>query len=130
MLPGFASELHPSSLVGLQTASRQNQPAAPGEPSILLRLLFSSSQTSILPGRPVKPSTHIHPRRSLRHPTPPPLFLRSTELVKVSQSPVALLYRLRCFLFKWRQLSLVNTHAKSGSAPPRLPPPPPFVWLF
>lgn len=87
--------------------------------------------------------TNIHPAWSAcqtQHPHPPlpipssshlpPLFLRSTELVKVSQSPVALLYRLRCFLFKWRQLSLVNTHAKSGRAPPRLPPPPPFVWLF
>lgn len=33
-------ELHPSGLVGLQTASRQNQPVAPGEASFLLRLLF------------------------------------------------------------------------------------------
>lgn len=84
-----------------QTACLQNQPAAPGEPAILLRLLFSRL-------------THIHPAWSAcqtlclpsRPPSPfLPLFLCSTGLVKVSQSPVALLYRLQCFLFKWRHLS-------------------------
>lgn len=63
-----------SSLVGSQTASRQNQPAAPGEHSILLRLLFSLL-------------THIHPawsacqtlrsphhRPSFRHSPLPPLL--------------------------------------------------------
>ena len=97
-----------SSLVRSPAVSLQNQPAAPGEPSVLLRLLFSLL-------------THIHPAwsacQTLRLPPsicvplsfpPPPLphlFLRSTGLVKVSQSPVAPLYRLHCFLFKWRLLS-------------------------
>lgn len=51
--------------------------------------------------------TPTHPHPSFRQPPPPTLllFLRSTGLVKVSQSPVALLYRLQCFLFKWRLLS-------------------------
>lgn len=116
-----------SSLVGPQTASRQNQPAAPGEPSILLRLLFSSSQTSILPGRRVKPPPSLA-RPFVKHP-PTPLFLRSTGLVKVSQSPVALLYRLQRFFFKWRLLSCEYPR-KEWLAVPHLPRLPPFVWLF
>lgn len=49
------------------------------------------------PSCPAGPSNPVAPSFSL--------FLRSTGLVKVSQSPVALLYRLQCFLFKWKLLS-------------------------
>lgn len=91
-----------------------NELAAPGEASNLLRLLFSIF-------------IHIHPswpaRQTLCSPHPP--FPRSTGLVKVSQSPVALLYRLQCFLFKWRLLSC-EYPCKEWACCFH----PPFVWSF
>lgn len=95
MLPEKASELHPPVwLVCRQPAGRISLQPQEKLPSCCV-CSSPSSHSSILPGRPVKPCT----------PPPLSLFLRSTGLVKVSQSPVALLYRLQCFLFKWRLLS-------------------------
>ena len=63
VLPDTASERHSPRLVCSQTASRQNQPAAPGEAFILLRPLFSLL-------------THIHPGwLDVKPPTPLPSFL-------------------------------------------------------
>lgn len=105
-----------SSVVCSQTASLQNQPAAPGEPSILLRLLFFLL-------------THIHPAWStcqtlnipppfLLHPLTPPLHPPSSASLGLWRwaSP------------QWHSstdcnassskggCSLVNTHVKSGCA--------------
>lgn len=70
------------------------------------------------PAASALPPPHTHPSscwacQTLRLPPPRAsllhsLLLRSTGLVKVSQSPAALLYRLRCFLFKWRLRSCEN----------------------
>lgn len=124
-----------SSLVDSPTASLQNQPAAPGEPSILLRLLFSLL-THIHPAwsacQTLRPPPPLHPLPPSITPPPPfpPLFLRSTGLVKVSQSPVALLYRLQCFLFKWRLFSCEYPCKEWLCCSSSSPCPVPFVWLF
>lgn len=51
---------------------------------------------------------HTHPLLLAGPYTPPPssLFLCSTGPLKVSQFPVALLYRLQCIFFKYAMLSL------------------------
>lgn len=81
----FAPHTHPSCLVGLSN---------PGSPPSLLPLF-------------IVPHPHLPPPL-------PRLFLRSTGLVKVSQSLVAPLYRLQRFLLKWWLLSCEFTHVKSG----------------
>lgn len=87
-----ASILQSARLADSQPAESACSPQE--SPAILLRLLFSFL-ANIHPAwsglsNPAPPPTL---RPSLRHP-PPSLFFRSTRLVKVSQSPVALLYRL------------------------------------
>lgn len=77
-----------------------------------------SSHTSILPRRPVNP-LHLPP------PPHPLSFLRSTGLMKVSQSPVALLYRLLCFLLKWTAVSCEYPSKEWERCFH-----PPFVWLL
>lgn len=75
----------------------------PAESACSPRRSFHPAASALLP-----PHTHPSCLAGPSNPVPPPplsLFLRSTGLVKVSQSPVALLYRLQCFLFKWRLLS-------------------------
>lgn len=98
-----------STLDGLPTASLQNPPAAPEEPSILLCLLFflfTHIHPACLVCQSLSPSLSL--TSTLIPPSCfPPLFLCSTGLVKVSQSPVTLQYRLQRFLFKWRLFSSV-----------------------
>ena len=73
------------------------------------------------PGSPLAPTSPNPSTTALS------LFLRFIGLVKVSWSPVALLYRLQCFLLKRRLLSCEYTHLKNGWVVPHLPLPSPFV---
>lgn len=119
------------SVVHSQTASLQNQPVAPGDPSILLRLLFSLL-THIHPAWSTCQNLNLPPPLRLplsSYPTPPPSFLCFTGLVKVSQSPVARLYRLPRVLVKGRLLS-GEYPCKEWLRCSCLLLLSPFVWLF
>lgn len=100
----------------LQSGRRAD--SQPAESACSPRRAFHPAASALL-----RPHTHPSCLVGLSNPASPPtpptslchspllplpsLFLRSTGLVKVSQSPVALLYRLQCFLLKWRPVSVV-----------------------
>lgn len=89
----------------------------PAESACTPRRAFHPAASALLPphthpsclvglSNPASPCPPCLPPSSTPPPPPlPSLFLCSTGLVKVSQSPVALLYRLQCFLFEWRLLT-------------------------
>lgn len=111
----------------------------PAESACTPRRAFHPAASALLPphthpsclvglSNPASPCPPCLPPSSTPPPPLPSLFLRSTGLVKVSQSPVALLYRLRCFLFEWRLLTCeyrCKEWLGCSTSPSTF-----FVWLF